>query len=88
MLHRRAVPALREAVANLYNETYRQGKESKYTKDNVCIVPDEFKLAAVLANVADSCPSSGSRAGLTRVASVIGDVYISYQIPEYTAYSE
>ncbi|ORY89432.1 aminotransferase [Leucosporidium creatinivorum] len=63
------VTALREAVANLYNETYRQGKESKYTKDNVCIVP-------------------GGRAGLTRVASVIGDVYVGYQIPEYTAYSE
>jgi aspartate/methionine/tyrosine aminotransferase len=28
---------LREAVANLYNERYRQGKKSKYTKDNVAI---------------------------------------------------
>jgi aspartate/methionine/tyrosine aminotransferase len=33
------VKALREAVANLYNHTYRQGKESQYTFENVCIVP-------------------------------------------------
>jgi aspartate/methionine/tyrosine aminotransferase len=50
------VKALREAVANLYNETYRQDKESKYTYENVCIVP-------------------GGRAGLSRVAAVVGDVY-------------
>jgi hypothetical protein len=43
-------------VANLYNHTYRQGKESQYTFENVCIVP-------------------GGRAGLSRVASVVGDVY-------------
>jgi anti-sigma regulatory factor (Ser/Thr protein kinase) len=48
--------ALREAVANLYNHTYRQNKTSKYTYENVCIVP-------------------GGRAGLTRVAAVVGDVY-------------
>lgn len=46
---------LREAVANLYNVEYRNGKASQYTADNVCIVP-------------------GGRAGLTRIASVIGDV--------------
>ena len=50
------ISALREAVANLYNHTYRQGKISQYTSENVCIVP-------------------GGRAGLTRVAAVIGDVY-------------
>ena len=50
------VKALREAVANLYNHTYRQGKASQYTYENVCIVP-------------------GGRAGLSRVAAVIGDVY-------------
>lgn len=33
------VRELREAVANLYNTTYRQGKASKYTHENVCIVP-------------------------------------------------
>ena len=49
-------PALREAVANLYNHTYRRGKISQYTYENVCIVP-------------------GGRAGLSRVAAVIGDVY-------------
>ena len=47
---------LREAVANLYNTTYRQGKASQYTYENVCIVP-------------------GGRAGLSRVAAVVGDVY-------------
>lgn len=47
------VKELRQAVANLYNETYRQGKASKYTDENVCIVP-------------------GGRAGLIRVAAVIG----------------
>ncbi|TFK42466.1 pyridoxal phosphate-dependent transferase [Crucibulum laeve] len=63
------VKELREAVAKLYNETYRQDKESKYTHENVCIVP-------------------GGRAGLSRVAAVIGDVYTSYQIPDYTAYDQ
>lgn len=48
--------ALREAVADLYNQTYRQGKNSQYTFENVCIVP-------------------GGRAGLSRLAAVIGDVY-------------
>ncbi|KZT26633.1 PLP-dependent transferase [Neolentinus lepideus HHB14362 ss-1] len=61
--------ALREAVANLYNHTYRQGKPSQYTYENVCIVP-------------------GGRTGLSRVASVIGDVYCSYQVPDYTAYDQ
>ncbi len=30
-------PELREAVANLYNTLYRQGKKSQYTAENVCI---------------------------------------------------
>ncbi|EIE89545.1 hypothetical protein RO3G_14256 [Rhizopus delemar RA 99-880] len=30
---------LKKAVANLYNEVYRKEKTSKYTEDNVCIVP-------------------------------------------------
>ncbi|KAI0032836.1 aminotransferase [Vararia minispora EC-137] len=63
------VKDLRVAVANLYNETYRKGKASQYTHENVCIVP-------------------GGRAGLSRVAAVIGDVYTSYQIPDYTAYDQ
>jgi len=63
------VKALREAVAKLYNHTYRQGKVSQYTHENVCIVP-------------------GGRAGLSRIAAVIGDVYTSYQIPDYTAYDQ
>lgn len=63
------VKDLREAVAKLYNHTYRNGKASQYTYENVCIVP-------------------GGRAGLSRVAAVIGDVYCSYQIPDYTAYDQ
>ncbi|EJD02217.1 aminotransferase [Fomitiporia mediterranea MF3/22] len=63
------VKALREAVANLYNENYRQGKASKYTFENVCIVP-------------------GGRAGLSRLAAVISNVYCAYQIPDYTAYDQ
>ncbi|TFY79667.1 hypothetical protein EWM64_g4342, partial [Hericium alpestre] len=63
------VKDLRQAVAELYNDQYRQGKESQYTYENVCIVP-------------------GGRAGLSRVAAVIGDVYCSYQIPDYTAYDQ
>ncbi|KAG6898271.1 hypothetical protein C0992_000716 [Termitomyces sp. T32_za158] len=63
------VKALREAVANLYNVTYRGDKASKYTYENVCIVP-------------------GGRSGLSRVAAVIGDVYTSFQIPDYTAYDQ
>ncbi|KAF9789831.1 aminotransferase [Thelephora terrestris] len=63
------VKELRQAVANLYNHTYRQGKTSQYTHENVCIVP-------------------GGRAGLSRVAAVVGDVYTSYQVPDYTAYDQ
>jgi aspartate/methionine/tyrosine aminotransferase len=63
------VKELRLAVADLYNEIYRKDKESKYTYENVCIVP-------------------GGRAGLTRVAAVIGDVNVGYFLPEYTAYEQ
>ncbi|KZV96169.1 PLP-dependent transferase [Exidia glandulosa HHB12029] len=61
--------ALRAAVANLYNDTYRKGKTSQYTHENVCIVP-------------------GGRAGLSRIAAVVGDVYCAYQVPDYTAYQQ
>ncbi|KAK6908135.1 hypothetical protein I203_102136 [Kwoniella mangroviensis CBS 8507] len=63
------IKELREAVAELYNEEYRQDQESKYTYENVCITP-------------------GGRAGMARLAAVIGDVYCAYQIPEYTTYLE
>ncbi|CAH2353636.1 hypothetical protein CLIB1423_11S04258 [[Candida] railenensis] len=63
------IKELREAVANYYNETYRQDKPSKYTYKNVCIVP-------------------GGRAGLTRIASIISDCYLSFFLPDYTAYAE
>ena len=48
-------PALREAVANLYNHTYRQGKKSQYNFENVCIVPGGrsglSRVAAVIGDV-------------------------------------
>ncbi|KAK8858536.1 hypothetical protein IAR55_002763 [Kwoniella newhampshirensis] len=34
------------------------------------------------------CIVPGGRAGMARIAAVIGDVYCGYQIPEYTTYSE
>ncbi|KAF2239239.1 aminotransferase [Viridothelium virens] len=63
------IKPLREAVANLYNEHHRQGKSSKYTWENVCIVP-------------------GGRAGLIRIAAVLGNAYLGFFIPDYTAYNE
>ncbi|KAF8469917.1 aminotransferase [Gautieria morchelliformis] len=49
------VKALRQAVAKLYNETYRVGKQSQYTYENVCIVPGGrsglSRVAAVVADV-------------------------------------
>lgn len=63
------VKELRESVANLYNSLYREGKDSKYTYKNVCIVP-------------------GGRAGLIRIASIISDCYLSFFLPDYTAYAE
>lgn len=63
------IKPLREAVATLYNDLYRQGKKSQYTWENVCIVP-------------------GGRAGLTRVASSIGDIVVGHFLPEYTAYEQ
>lgn len=64
------IQPLREAVAHLYNTEHRDGKwESKYTWENVCIVP-------------------GGRAGLTRIAAVIGNALLCYFVPDYTAYNE
>lgn len=53
------IKPLRTAVANLYNENYRKGKSSKYTWENVCIVP-------------------GGRAGLIRLAAVLGNAYLGF----------
>lgn len=61
------IKGLRAAVARLYNENYRKGKESQYTWENVCIVP-------------------GGRAGLIRIAAVLGNVMLGFFIPDYTAY--
>ncbi|KAJ3083748.1 hypothetical protein HDU99_006635 [Rhizoclosmatium hyalinum] len=46
---------LREAVANLYNVRYREGKESKYTWENVCIVPGgRAGLTRMAASIGDA----------------------------------
>ncbi|KAF2842089.1 PLP-dependent transferase [Patellaria atrata CBS 101060] len=63
------IKPLREAVAKLYNEHHRQHHWSKYTWENVCIVP-------------------GGRAGLIRIAAVLGNAYLGFFIPDYTAYNE
>ncbi|KAI9262023.1 pyridoxal phosphate-dependent transferase [Sporodiniella umbellata] len=48
-------PALKQAIANLYNQVYRQGKASHYTAENVCVVPGGraglSRLGAALGNV-------------------------------------
>ena len=63
------IKPLRKAVADLYNAHHRQGKASKYTWENVCIVP-------------------GGRAGLIRIAAVLGNAYLGFFVPDYTAYNE
>ncbi|CDZ97540.1 aminotransferase [Phaffia rhodozyma] len=49
------VKELRSAVANLYNVLHREGKSSKYTHENVCIVPGGrsgmSRVAAVVGDV-------------------------------------
>merc|ERR1712137_80441 len=48
------ITALRQKVADLYNIRYREGKESKYTVDNVCICPGgRAALSRVAACMAD-----------------------------------
>ncbi|POY75139.1 hypothetical protein BMF94_1770, partial [Rhodotorula taiwanensis] len=37
---------------------------------------------------ANVCIVPGGRAGLTRVAAVIGDVFVAYTVPEYTSYDQ
>lgn len=45
---------LRQKVADYYNHLYRQGKESQYTKDNVCIVPGgRAGLTRIMAALGD-----------------------------------
>ncbi|KAI2642269.1 pyridoxal phosphate-dependent transferase [Xylaria nigripes] len=48
------IKSLRAAVARMYNEMHRQGKESQYTWENVCIVPGGraglIRIAAILNN--------------------------------------
>ncbi|ONH67982.1 Aspartate aminotransferase [Cyberlindnera fabianii] len=63
------IKEMRQAIADLYNAHYRQGKASKYTWENVNIAP-------------------GGRAALTRIAAVLGDAYLSFFLPDYTAYAE
>lgn len=48
------IKSLRAAVANLYNAHHREGKDSQYSWENVCIVPGGraglIRIAAVLNN--------------------------------------
>lgn len=46
---------LREAVANLYNKEYRQGMESQYTAENVCIVPGGRAGLIRIASILRDC---------------------------------
>lgn len=79
--------ALREAVARLYNETYRKGKSSQYTYENVCIVPGgRSGLSRVAAVVGDVyCVSDVSK---TTPCSRTNAWLQSYQVPDYTAYDQ
>jgi hypothetical protein len=81
------ITALREAVANLYNDTYRQGKASQYTYENVCIVPGgRSGLSRVAAVIGDVYTVSDDFLVSTFVSIT---VYLqSYQIPDYTAYDQ
>lgn len=48
------IPELKEAVAKLYNDIYRKEKDSKYTKENVCICPGgRAGLTRVAAAIGD-----------------------------------
>lgn len=58
------IKPLRAAIANLYNDNYRQGKESQYSWENVCVVP-------------------GGRAGLIRIAAVLGNAYLVIDSPDF-----
>ncbi|KAK3054006.1 hypothetical protein LTR09_004782 [Extremus antarcticus] len=58
------IKPLRKAVAELYNAHHRKDKPSKYTWENVCIVP-------------------GGRAGLIRIAAVLGNAYLGFFVPDY-----
>ena len=80
--------ALREAVANLYNHTYRQGKASQYTYENVCIVPGgRSGLSRVAAVIGDVYTVSDDDLLVSAFVSIT--VYVqSYQIPDYTAYDQ
>ncbi len=60
------IKPLRKAVAELYNAHHRKDKPSKYTWENVCIVP-------------------GGRAGLIRIAAVLGNAYLGFFVPDYVS---
>lgn len=49
------IKPLREAVANYYNETYRQNKSSQYTYKNVCIVPGGRAGLTRIASIIHDC---------------------------------
>ncbi|KAF5110087.1 hypothetical protein DV453_001069 [Geotrichum candidum] len=49
------VKELREAIANLYNDNYRKDKTSKYTYENVCIVPGGRAGLIRIASILSDC---------------------------------
>ncbi|KAG6862053.1 hypothetical protein C0995_007183 [Termitomyces sp. Mi166 len=81
------VKALREAVANLYNETYRSDKASKYTFENVCIVPGGRSGLSRVAAVIGDVYTVGAISDNTLTCFYI-PASQSFQIPDYTAYDQ
>lgn len=88
---------LREAIANLYNQRFRQGKQSQYTWNNVCITPGGraalTRLAASIGNVRTERRAAISRRGvrtapIARHANKLKQVNMGFFLPEYTAYEE
>jgi hypothetical protein len=57
------IKELRKAVADLYNHTYRQGKASQYTHENVCVT-------ALVSLVVFLCPDL-ARLGVLFLAGVL-----------------
>ncbi|ODQ66621.1 PLP-dependent transferase [Nadsonia fulvescens var. elongata DSM 6958] len=49
------IKKLRHAVAELYNNHYREGKESQYTYENVCIVPGGRAGLIRIASILQDC---------------------------------
>lgn len=78
---------------NLYNHEYRQGKESQYTYENVCIVPGGragmSRIAAVIVSWQAVCCADRARAMYTAVSTCMSAIlcYCSrVRIPDSRVY--